>query len=515
MKVSRISLALAFISTFVGGTNATAADQTYKHVIVDTYAEGVNNFSTVYALSDATVQKIMNNEETNHNQEQKQCYKSLHDDPCGPTTGLNFRVFLPVCQSATQQLCIDALTINGVKGNFLQDTGGTQFAPEPARGFPGGFSPSLFKVPGANNKAGTDTYAVKVLLDGFIKSTSTQPFIFDVTAVVEPYSERQLAKVTQPDGKSVFAMNEGECTSWFTEGDGRCGMREAFADGQRISLSLHVPNTVTGWLHGRLKDSSIEVAPISATDNKLTVEATPVVVPEINVTLTEAQENSLPNPSYFKVGNILWNSVSAGNKAALDWIKQLSGVMKNTITGEHVAWSFSTISANHGTNPCLADKTRMIGLVSTNAAVYAPGNPDFVDGFLSYQVGGMHYKTDGVTPVTGTYDLLIRSDVARCLYGFTDAPVSATASVTSENGSSNVATSILNEKNGWLHLGAYGFTYSTPTISVKLTGTPIPEEVPVKAPTISVSKSIICVKGKVKKTVSGSSPKCPTGFKKS
>lgn len=105
--------------------------------------------------------------------------------------------------------------------------------------------------------------------------------------------------------------------------------------------------------------------------------------------------------------------------------------------------------------------------------------------------------------------------MARCLYGFTDAPVSATASVTSENGSSNVATSILNEKNGWLHLGAYGFTYSTPTISVKLTGTPIPEEVPVKAPTISVSKSIICVKGKVKKTVSGSSPKCPTGFKKS
>ena len=101
---------------------------------------------------------------------------------------------------------------------------------------------------------------------------------------------------------------------------------------------------------------------------------------------------------------------------------------------------------------------------------------------------------------------MMRSDTARCLYGFSKAPISATVSVTSASGENKVATTVVKEtKDGWLKLAAYGFTFSSPTISVKLSQA--------KAP-VAKSITITCVKGKTLKKVTGKSPKCPAGFKK-
>ena len=82
---------------------------------------------------------------------------------------------------------------------------------------------------------------------------------------------------------------------------------------------------------------------------------------------------------------------------------------------------------------------------------------------------------------------------------------------------------ILGEKNGWLYLSAKGFTFSSPTINVKLsqekvvvvpTPTPTPSAVASVAPVAKKSVTITCAKGKTTKKVSGESPKCPTGYKK-
>ncbi|NBO09368.1 MAG: hypothetical protein EBV30_08490 [Actinobacteria bacterium] len=37
---------------------------------------------------------------------------------------------------------------------------------------------------------------------------------------------------------------------------------------------------------------------------------------------------------------------------------------------------------------------------------------------LSYQVASPHFLPDGATAFKGTYNLIMRSDVARCLYKF-------------------------------------------------------------------------------------------------
>jgi hypothetical protein len=117
----------------------------------------------------------------------------------------------------------------------------------------------------------------------------------------------------------------------------------------------------------------------------------------------------------------------------------------------------------------------------------------------------------------------MRSDIARCLYGFSNAPIKAEISITSDDGEKKVATTIVNEKNGWLYLSAKGFTFSSPTINVKLsqekvvvvpTPTPAPSAAAPMAPVAKKSVTITCVKGKTAKKVSGESPKCPTGYKK-
>jgi hypothetical protein len=111
---------------------------------------------------------------------------------------------------------------------------------------------------------------------------------------------------------------------------------------------------------------------------------------------------------------------------------------------------------------------------------------------------------DGKTAVEGTYELAIRSDAARCLYGFSKAPVNATVSVIGEGGENKVATTVISEKDGWLKLAAYGFTFSSPTISVKLTQAKAPAK----------KTTITCFKGKLTKKVTAVSPKCPAGYKK-
>ena len=110
----------------------------------------------------------------------------------------------------------------------------------------------------------------------------------------------------------------------------------------------------------------------------------------------------------------------------------------------------------------------------------------------------------------GSYDLVIKSEVARCIYGFSSAPVSAKISILSADGTTQVATTTFNERNGWMYLVARGFTFSSPTVRVKLT------QEKVKAPSASAAKktAILCVKGNSAKKVTGMKPACPSGWRK-
>ena len=157
---------------------------------------------------------------------------------------------------------------------------------------------------------------------------------------------------------------------------------------------------------------------------------------------------------------------------------------------------------------CVTKASGLAGLVTTNATIYDGSIPAFdsAEGALNYKVAAPHLAADG-TEFSGTYDLIMSSSVARCIYNFTSAPISASVSITtSDGGVQKVATTVLNERNGWLHLGAYGFGFSSPTLKVKLTQA--------KAAVVAKKTTITCVKGKTTKKVTAVAPKCPSGFKK-
>jgi hypothetical protein len=120
---------------------------------------------------------------------------------------------------------------------------------------------------------------------------------------------------------------------------------------------------------------------------------------------------------------------------------------------------------------------------------------------LDYTVASAHLLPNGEV-FKGTYNLIIQSALARCLYGFTSAPISASLSIINSDGTSMIATTTLSERNGYISLAAQGFTFSNPTLRVKLTQKK------------NQVYSITCVKGKTSKKVTAVKPKCPTGFKK-
>lgn len=126
----------------------------------------------------------------------------------------------------------------------------------------------------------------------------------------------------------------------------------------------------------------------------------------------------------------------------------------------------------------------------------------------------------------------MRADLIKCYYGLSTLPTSASVSITYGTGSEpKISTVDLKVTRDWVYLNASNFTYSSPTLKVKLVMPPAPTPVattapvtpaPVVAPAVTPApvvakpalKSITCVKGKTKKVVKALSPKCPTGYKK-
>jgi hypothetical protein len=198
-------------------------------------------------------------------------------------------------------------------------------------------------------------------------------------------------------------------------------------------------------------------------------------------------------------------------------------LIKDKASANPKMWMFGSLSPDSlatavqglaSAKECVTKASGLAGLVTTNATIYDGSIPAFdaAEGALNYKVAAPHLAADG-TEFSGTYDLIMSSSVARCIYNFTSAPISASVSITtSDGGVQKVATTVLNERNGWLHLGAYGFGFSSPTLKVKLTqAAPTPTATPKPA---LKKTTITCVKGKTTKKVTAVGPKCPSGFKK-
>ena len=291
------------------------------------------------------------------------------------------------------------------------------------------------------------------------------------------------------------------------------------------------------WFSGRVTDLSINVNPGLNGSYRFEVGGSPIASPTVSrmVNLAEIPQSlndfyrSHPNQTYgglfFQNGNLTYTQALDQFEISTWSFERRLGDYNTDTLDEFVRWlpllgdkasalptmwsvipiTFGRLGPNGNSQAqnelnCLDATSRIAGFVATNATQYVETWPTInkAEGSIEYRVAAPHFEPDGKTVFKGTYDLAINEDVARCIYSFSAAPIKATVQVTSSTGQEQIATTTLRKENGMLYLSAKGFTFSSPTIKVRLYQDKAPESVPttqvenvkVKKATKIITKSI-------------------------
>lgn len=413
---------------------------------------------------------------------------------CGTSTSgwVSGAVVLPFCGSVVEN-CVEGLSVGTSESmtaaSFIRTGYGFEFKGDPSIGLPNGSGPSVFES--SHLHTGGNQYVVAAILRFWAdQQRGVTPYDFSVRVFpVSPRPSTLALPVSTvcdtPDGKGLRQCTDHreECIYQL---EGVCAYAQDFAPQTRVQVSLKLSNNVSGWFRGRLKAPAISVSPISTVYSSVVVSGEPVDVPRLVSTYVVGQDgpNLVGRPQDNAHGGP-FTIFKAASARGIEIVNGLRKVVNDTATAVNTVWMINSITADQAagsSSQCFADKSRLLGIVTTNAMTYTGTVPDYKDGYLSYRVAGMHFMPDGKTEVLGTYDLVMRSDVARCVYGFSQAPVSATIQVVGTAGEEKVATTIVNERDGWLRLAAYGFTFSEKEVRVTITQPKQPVKVSANLP---------------------------------
>ena len=472
-----------------------------------------------------------------------------------------YRAVLSPCESAEQLDCIQSITAKLPDGKSSEGTvvrkwnTALTYSGDVNLRIPDGGAQSTWKIPGSN-PGGSEEYALTAVINGrhvleLNGKADSSPWI-NLQVNLKPI--REVTGLYQEPSSSVGAMGLGKgfFTNTVPSDKGcviaernRCALAASFNLGTQFTLKLRLSRNPNQWMHGRLSDPSVMVNPISNGAQLLTVTANPLEVPMV---AGWVRWNDLPAAIKAKypqgaggtgadnsdftttdlANRILRVGMRASGQEALDDFKLWNPLLDDKPMAMRTMWSLRSIT---NSDPAIrdCDGQGLSGLVTTNAAVYSDGPPSFEkeSQSLNYTVGAPHYDT-AKKVFSGSYSLIMNSAVARCIYGFSNAPISAKIEIASDDGSSSVATTTLTQKDGWLRLSANGFHYSTPQIKIKLTqekvvvAEPAPSAAPAApvaaatklSPAVRVMKTIKCTKGATVRKVTATKPSCPKGYKK-
>jgi hypothetical protein len=456
--------------------------------------------------------------------------KSALDEPCKSTKYLFFETPLSPCSDARVRDCVVSLAGKSADGDWLAatlvetatsafkgigkefiDRYNTPFTGDVKRGVPDSGFISIWKIPGLPHSHGDEYLLIPKLNVEHQDTLGSKPSNLDVG--VFPISRTPSAGKEEKD---CFLLTADYCF-----------VRWAHPEGSSFKVSIKTGSKIVGWFHGRIYEPTVASSKLSDGQTLITIEGKAMRVPTLavwakNSDLPKALDDMIEKEFHDRGDQFAGVAVFGGNEksrelqAVIDernpsfndnwfaryllWVE----VAKDKAYANPSTWSFRTMEDTGMYWRCI-DDSGVAGMVTTNSNAYLAGPPVFKDGVLSYKVSSPHYDSKGAVQV-GTYDLALRSDVARCIYGFTKAPIQASISIVYDDGKSNSATTVVSEKDNWLRLSAKGFTYSSPTVKVSLTQAGSKQSTSTKI-------TITCVKGKTSKKVTAVNPKCPTGYK--
>ena len=495
---------------------------------------------------------------------------SVDSAKCIELRRIQASAFLQPCSIKIPTNCIESFYAVDLMGNRIDATSPVNYPQASKWDYPGvdalnlptGGTPTVWTIPGINHGGGNNNYMVQAFtVSGLNKPANTRVSneqfnlerlvvnVSPVTLIPGRYEENVAVDSTETPEKTPRGVIHNSVDEWrfcAMVANGDCQMRQAFPENIRFGVKIRLQKKISGWLHGRIfnPDATIITTPSGA--QTIEVVALPIRVPIVGEwfhwsQLTPAiQKYILDGKVIGGQGFFVSKNQANGNfqemvgtsgEQSFDalslWLPQL----KDRASANPSTWTFYNLGEWElaEASKCISGANDLVGMVTTNATVYAAGTPRFnaANQSLDYKVMAPHFTSKGEV-FKGTYDLRIRSEVARCIYGFTSAPIQASISVLSEDGSMQRATQTVNEDKGWLSLSANGFSYSSPTIQVLLsqsdeTLTPTPEITTQATPEPSVKaapikRTITCAKGKggaqVKRKVTAIKPVCPAGYRK-
>lgn len=475
---------------------------------------------------------------------------------------MEFLAYLQECTDRVLTNCVASVTAikddgTEVPGEFIRRIpakGPTEFEGDLARKIPDGSSPGLWRFAGISHQGGTE-FLIAVSLggrsprDASVRNSGQLRMAILPVSSVTPAREGGVMKIgLNSDGS--YSIQGAFDRSHIYHSPNEALNRWPFPTGIKYRLTVRLRDPQLGWLHGRVLQPSARISN-DASGQEITVEAAPVSVPLIDTWTkwSELPEWLRANYTARRPGGDFckgwvedkWEDLCinvGGNSSAneetmrvfLEWVK----IAKDEAVASKSTWSVRSMRDDEitGKAECYQGDKTFVGFVATNSTVYLAGPPAFnrEAQSLDYKVASPHFFKGGKDGLNyGTYSLLMRSDTARCIYGFSDAPISATVSVLASDGSAQVATTNVAQRDGWLSLNAAGFTYSSPTVRVAIkqevpapavTNTPIPTPSPTASPSSALSavkkttKTISCTNGVRSKKVTAKNPKCPKGFKR-
>ena len=545
-------LATFFLIASLGSATPASAADAFVYTDFAANDFGLWSQSSIYGQDQKGSKKL---------EDWKQLWCSGWDDPsCSVYDNLFADLILSPCLNEADRACLDGMEAKNSSGALekltlygeatsqkiprYQFKSGTNLVDIPAGG-----GLSIWKSSEKNADGSDRLYAAHILLR-YIATSSRQSGEAADKIVLSDF-KGQIYPVTLKSGST--------CTE-FAIGT-QCINSANFVGNEKLAVTLRMNKDLTGWIFGRMQNSEFAVTSLDSSYNKIRIGGDVTLVPELAAKVAKSDiskdpklekylrdffTNGRPGVSVPNPGSGSFNDGSIGgyqstsyegflaaqtttrlisvnfDKFALfsafeDQLKPFSPPASNNgrnILREtnSIFWNFGA-NTYVGSNKCSADKTKLHGLVVTNASIFENGPPEFKDGSLNYRVAGVHNNLDG-SEFKGRYTYIVRSDTARCYYGFSNAPIEARVEVLSSNNTTQVASVLVSEKDGFIKLQADNFTFSTPTIKVKFSqDSAQPTASPAKAAS-KKSSTITCMKGKTSKKITGVNPKCPAGYKK-
>jgi hypothetical protein len=536
-------------------------------------------------LIEDPVSGLTHSQLTGHFENNTYLCASLNDPRCEKAAFFNYDILLPVCSEKHAIDCIrsieavhpDGRVDSGTFKRYTHDSHPNSFIGSAARGIPNPEMPSLWEFADSRHEFGNQ-YGIAVGMSGRLGKLEAKGIHRDFFINLHPVSlkvgsgknydvnnfanySKCIQFLDSLTGRSYLGCGGGaedfgnyRCAFKLGE-NGNCLLRHAFPTGVKFRITVDLTTEPSGWFHGRMKDPDVKIEELSSGGIRLSVEAEATKQPVFywgkDFSSMSAEQKQIWNECVPKFQCFSATRLARSNpdrepdgsrrnvqftprptgEPLIDFMSKFLVDSRDKATVVPSAWNLRALSTNEMAKAaqCFLQGSGVKGIVTTNATVYSEGPPSFDGTMLQYRVAAPHFTPEG-EEFRGSYNLVMRSEVARCLYGFSDAPISASIEVIGDDGEKSVATTIVGERSGWLYLAAHNFTFSSPTIKAKISQIPTlvtPSPTPVVAvvgettttvttemTTIKKKSVIRCFKGVKTKRVVAVRPKCPNGWRR-